>query len=62
MKKVTDSIGERLQPVKLYLDDIDNLFQILSEVSSDVKIETNGYQFQNVSELKKLDKESIHFF
>ncbi len=38
MKKVTDSIGERLQPVKLYLDDIDNLFQILSEVSSDVKI------------------------
>lgn len=62
MKKITESLGEQLQPVKLYLDDIDSLFQILSEVSTEVKIETSEHQFQNTSDLKKLDKESIHVF
>jgi hypothetical protein len=62
MKKVVDSLGERLPPVKLYLDDIHNFFQILSEVSTDVKIETQGYEFKSVSDLKELDKDSIHAF
>lgn len=59
MKKVIDSYGERIKPVELYLDDIKELVEIFYEISSEVRIEANSYEFEGVQELKKLNKETI---
>lgn len=59
IKKTIQYYGEFLYPVKLYLDDLKKIEAMLNEVSKDIKIESEGYEFSNIDELIQLQKESI---
>lgn len=59
MEKIIKSRWEDLPPVKLYLDDIEKIVEILREVSTTIKIETDEYSIEDVKELASLDKERV---
>ena len=60
MKKVIKSYYERLQPVLLFFEDIKELYEIFQEASSQITIQSNGYEFDNLDDLTKLKKEIVY--
>jgi len=60
MQKLTKSLSEHLPPVKLFLDDLEQIVEILQEVSKKVKISTNDYAFEDLKELVNKKYESIN--
>jgi len=59
MKKITRSYGEHLKPVKLYLDDLEKVTRILSDVTENVNLSTDEYSLDNVRQLQELKREYI---
>lgn len=59
MEKITKSRFESLPPIKLYLDDIEKIVDILRELSSEIKIETEEYALKDVNEFASLNKEKL---
>jgi len=57
LKKITKAHGERIGPVKLYLDDIEAIVAVFSEVSSETKITTDEYAVESIDQLKQLKRE-----
>ena len=62
MKKIIKGRGEFLKPVKLYLNDLEHIRDILRESSLDVKISTGDYVFDSLDELPQLRKEYLTEF
>lgn len=60
MRKIIGSHGERLPPVNLYLDDIEQIIDTLKEVSIKVSISTDSYELTSLSEIKDLNKDTVH--
>ena len=60
MEKKTPSRSETLKPVKLYLDDLEQIVSILKAESSEVKIETDEYKYESLEELVGSKKETIY--
>jgi len=60
MKRVKSTYVESLGPVKLFLNDVEEIVSILREVSATVDIRTDEYSMESVEELKKLDVDCIH--
>jgi hypothetical protein len=52
MKKIDKSISKDYLPVKLYLDDLESIEEILKEVSTSLSFETEDYKFDSIEELK----------
>jgi hypothetical protein len=49
----------RIKPVRLFLDDISRLAEIMGEVSADVKIVADEYELKDVDELAKLGLDTV---
>ncbi len=52
MKKLDKSISENYLPIKLYLDDLETIEEILKEVSNSISFEAENYKFDSIEELK----------
>jgi hypothetical protein len=50
---------ERLKPVKLFLDDIASLAEIVGEISSNIKITADEYVLNDVAELARLGTDTV---
>lgn len=50
---------ERIKPVRLFLDDIARLTEIMGEVSADVKIIADEYELKDTEELAKLGMDTV---
>ncbi|MGA2466707.1 MAG: hypothetical protein ABSH06_20445 [Thermodesulfobacteriota bacterium] len=60
MKKRNQSFSAKLKPVVLYFDDLEKIIEILKEISNDLEISTKDYQFENIEEVKKIERETIN--
>lgn len=61
MLKLKKALSERLPPLILYIEDVDSIYQIFSEVNPDVRISTADYAFENLEELKESGLEKTHY-
>jgi len=60
MKKVPQSHGEQLKPVKIYFDDLKEIIDILKTTCKQIKIQTEEYLLDDLNELSALKKEILH--
>lgn len=54
-------LSERIPPVKLFLDDVERIVELIGEVSSRVVLETEDYVLQEPGKLAELPSGSIHY-
>lgn len=59
MKKIKKSYGEGLDPVILYYDDLERIIEIFKEGSKEINISTDEYEFEDITEIQKIDKEKL---
>lgn len=59
MKKKTNRLCERLNPAKLYLDDIEKIVETMLQISDKVEISNEEYSFESLDELKELKQEAL---
>lgn len=59
-KKARKSIGEHFSPTIIYREDIEDIYDTLSESSKDVIIEADGHSFDNLDELLLHNKDIIN--
>lgn len=60
MKKIRASYSEKLPSARLYLDDIEAIFEIISTTSEETRILTEWYELDEVDELRELEMDVIH--
>lgn len=61
MRKLKKSITKKLPPVKLYLDDLESIYDILKQKAKGVDITTEDYAVEDVKQLKNLETKKIHY-
>ncbi len=59
MKKLEKSLGEHLPPVKIYREDIEDIYNVFKEVSSEIEIKADGFMFENLDELFSHPRDKI---
>ena len=59
MKKIIGSLSERLPPVRLYLEDLENIVELLNEADAHIEIQTQNHSFQDLTDLEKLPVKSL---
>ena len=54
MKKINKSLGKHLLPIKLYLDDIEDIIYKIKNVcdKDSIKFISNEYEFSSIDEIK----------
>jgi hypothetical protein len=62
MQKLMHSRIELLRPVTLYLEDIEQIVEILQQVSGKVELHTEEYVLEDLEQLAELKSESINEF
>lgn len=61
MEKIKSSIRKELPPLRLYLDELRQIYDTLSEYGAEeIEIETCGYRITDFDELRKLSVEQSH--
>lgn len=60
MRKLTTHRVEFLKPVVLYLDDLEQIIEILHQVSDSVDLSTKDLALDNLKQLKELKLESLN--
>ena len=60
MEKIRDSIRKELPPLRLYEDEVSELYQFISSLAEDVTLQAEGYSLNSLAELKKLPVDHIH--
>ncbi len=61
MKRISQTLTHWSKPVQLYLDDLQRIVEIFGEMSADVSISTEEYQFENIEEdLGNLSQQTIN--
>jgi hypothetical protein len=60
MKRKRKPVSESLNPVILYYDDIEALFYIFQELSSNVELSTDEYDLASLADLLALEKDVMH--
>lgn len=53
MKKLVDSYMRIIPPGNYFIEDIEDIYEILTSVSTKVSIETDQYEFESLQELKE---------
>lgn len=61
MQKRAKSYGKHIQPVRLYLDDVETIYETLREVAERVKITTDEYVLDNPDQLAELRKDYLTY-
>ncbi len=59
MKKIAKSYWKNLPPVKLYLDDVEKIIEIMRESSSGVELTTDEYAFSDINDLLELHRDCL---
>jgi len=59
MKKKSQSHGEHLRPVKLYLEDVEEIARYMLEASEELKIASHGFELDEVSELSQIKRKYL---
>jgi hypothetical protein len=59
MKPLVNQIRRHLPPLKLYLEDLEQIVQLLNSISSNVRIRTNEHEFESVSELSQIKQKVL---
>lgn len=60
MRELKKGISVYFPPVRLYLDDVEELFNILKKHAKSVNIETEKYELDDVTHLKEIKSDKIH--
>ena len=60
MEKIRDSIRKELPPLRLYLDEVQELFDFVSDVGEGVTLQAEGFRLDSPQELKELPVGQIH--
>ena len=60
MEKKTPSRTEKLRPVTIYLDDLEQIIELLKTLSTKVYIETKEYKYESLEELIKNSNNTIY--
>ena len=60
MRRRPKTYSEDVPPVKVYLDDVENIVQIIAEVSDEILLRTDEYDFEDATDLASLDQEFIN--
>lgn len=60
MKRIRRPISKELQLVKLYLDDLQQIYEVLKEKGKNIKIIAEDYEIEDVNELSKLGIKKLH--
>jgi hypothetical protein len=58
MKRKAKSIREHLPPVKLYLEDIRDIWHLFGDVAEDVTLETENYAVTDIADLDRIPEKS----
>lgn len=61
MQRKPQSYGEQLKPVRLYIDDLEQIVEVLQEVATDVEISTDEYTLTDIGQLPELKREFFTF-
>jgi hypothetical protein len=60
MKKIKEPFKLNFPPVKIYRGDIEAIHDYMKVISGDIKIEAEGYEFDNLDDLFKFNKVELH--
>jgi hypothetical protein len=60
MQRKQKTIYCPLPPVRLFLDDLEKIVDILQQVSSNIEIETDEYKLTSLQDLQKLNAQFIN--
>lgn len=60
MRKIDRGHSEKLPPVKLYLDELEEIASLLNESCESVYIETGGFQLEELGEITKLKEDVLY--
>jgi hypothetical protein len=60
MKKLVGSYAVKLPPLRLFIDDIEEIARVLSEASENIQIRSDNYELDNASDLFNLDVDTIN--
>jgi len=61
MQKLEKPISKHLPPVKIYLEDVQELYDLLAKSCKEVKMETDEWVFSDCERLQDLGVEEIHY-
>jgi len=61
MRKLRKPIIKELPPVKLYLDDLKSIHDLLQEKVKSIDITTEAYEVEDIKQLKDLEVKEIHY-
>ena len=60
MKKLSKGAGESPKPSKLYLDDLEEMFEVFSSTGQNAKILAAGFEMESIDELASLPDRTLH--
>lgn len=60
MKKVNKPISKQMPPVRLYLDDIESIYQAFKKTNKEIEIRTENYQVDDIKQLKEIGINKIY--
>lgn len=61
MRQLNKPIRKYFTPVKLYLNDLENIYNILKEYTNNVDIYTDNYRVEDIQKLKNLEVKKEHY-
>jgi len=61
MKKIQKPLSKELPPVKIYLDDLKQIYEILKEKVKSIEITTEDYEVDDINQLKNLDSKKLNY-
>lgn len=59
MRKIKSHLGEHLKPVKLYKEDIVEIYRILSKLEQEINVQVNEYELEGIHELDEVPDEKV---
>jgi hypothetical protein len=60
MKKLASTVIKKLPPLKLYLDDLERIVELMNSIDCKITILTDEYELENLAELGQLKKKVLH--
>lgn len=60
MRKINKPLREELPPVKLYLDDLKSICNVLKQKAKSIDITTEDYRVEDINQLKNIEIKKLH--
>lgn len=59
MKHINKPLGEQLKPIKIYYDDLVEIYEILKQAGDRIEIKTDEYELESIEEILSIKKPFI---